>query len=253
MTVWGRSDALHWKGIFVFHWSLSFLDLLFGIGRILDMFMQWWRSFAQGEEESVYSTRCNPYESSLCPCYTHIYLFLTARHCKSSRKDRTSALCCRGKTLAVNQDLVLACSYKNQSCFFLFEEGVACNLTLPGKEGHMRCLFVCFPVNTSERDDGWVMLSAQRNAVVFVGWALDGEFRFLLSYESQSVSAVGDAPINSAVCMRALVLTVLRTWNKKDVQYGSVTVCLVGWRYGMWANICVKMKLWNVLGMKGGV
>ncbi len=151
MTVWGRSDALHCKGIIVFHWSLSFLDLLFGIGRILDIFMQWWRSFAQGEEESVYSTHCSPYESSPCPCYTHVYLFLTARHRKSRRKDRTSALCCRGKTLAVNQHLVLACSYKNQSCFFSFWRG-CCNLTLPGKEGHRRCLCVF----SSEHEwNGW--------------------------------------------------------------------------------------------------
>lgn len=67
----------------------------------------------------VYSTRCSLNENSLCPCYTHVYLFLTAQHCKSCCKDHTSALCCRGKTLAVNQHLVLACSYKNQSCFFL--------------------------------------------------------------------------------------------------------------------------------------
>ncbi len=174
MTVWGRSDALLCKGIIVFHWSLSFLDLLFGICRILDIFMQWWRSFAQGEEESVYSTRCSPYESSPCPCYTHVYLFLTARHHKSRRKDRTSALCCFGKTLAVNQHLVLACSYKNQSCFFLFEEGVA---TSPCQERRgIGGVFVCFPVNMSEMDDRWVTLSAQRNAVVFVGWALDGEY-----------------------------------------------------------------------------
>lgn len=123
--------------------------------------------------KSFYSTRCSPYENSLCPCYTHVYLFLTAQHCKSRCKDRTSALCCRGKTLAVNQHLVLACSYKNQSCFFLFEEGVA---TSPCQERRgIGGVFVCFPVNTSEMDDEWVMLSAHRNAVVFVGWALDEE------------------------------------------------------------------------------
>jgi len=60
------------------------------------------------------------------------------------------------------------------------------------------------------------------------------------------VSVVGDAPFNSGVCMCV--------HEMKKVDNMEVGLCCeVGRRYAMWANICVKLKLWNVSGMKGWV
>lgn len=79
-------------------------------------------------------------------------------------KISASALCCRGKTLAVNQHSVVACSYKK----LFFKEGVA---TSPCQERRGREEVSLFFSSLHEWI-GWWTLSSRRSVVVFLGWAV---------------------------------------------------------------------------------
>ncbi len=165
--VWGRSDALHWKGIIVFSLKpVNFWIYYLGSAGFWTVLCSDERSFAQGEEERVFIAHAAvPYEKFPVSLVTLTFISFWPPSTVNHAVKIAHQHCVAVEKHCSNQHLVLACSYKNQSCFFFLKRVVA---TSPCQERRgIGGVFGVFQWTQVKWMMNELMLSAHRNAVVF--------------------------------------------------------------------------------------